>query len=263
MFSAKAFLTSVLAAAAFAGAAPTTFAARPQKLRLVWSDEFDTPGKLDPQKWEFDTDSGNWGNGELQHYSKNSRNARVENGRLIIEAHRDLAGKYSSARVHTKGPGFKYGRFEIRAKFPSGQGTWPALWMMATKQHYGQDIWPDNGEIDIVEHVGREPNQLLANFYTKNFIWMNNNGISQLIDFPETESDFHVYALDWNKDEAQISVDSIVYNVFKNPHTTWQDWPFDQKMQLIMNLALGSYGGDMDDSVFPQQLQIDYVRIYQ
>jgi beta-glucanase (GH16 family) len=242
---------------------PAVYAAKPHKWRLVWSDEFNYSGKPDPRKWQIDSDKNGWGDGELEHYSDSLENVRVENGHLVLQANLDGPQKYSSGRIHMKAPGFTYGRFEIRAKFPSGDGTWPAIWMMAPKVHYGSGVWPDNGEIDIAEHVGREPDQLLGNFYTKNFIWMNNTGISKVIDFPGTESEFHIYVLEWDKDQAEISVDGIVYNVFKNPHTTWEDWPFDQNLQLILNLALGSFGGDMDDSVLPQQLQIDYVRIFQ
>jgi beta-glucanase (GH16 family) len=240
-----------------------TAAAKPQKWALVWSDEFDYVGRPDAQKWEYDTDEGTWGNNEAEHYTDSLRNSRVENGNLVIETHHEVDGTYTSARIHSKGPGFKYGRFEARAKFPSGDGIWPAIWMLAKEQHYGQGLWPDNGEVDIVEHVGREPDQILGSIYTKNFNWMNGNGITQFINYPGTEEDFHIYAVEWDPDEMRIFVDGFPYNVFKNPHTNWADWPFDQKMGLIINTALASFGGDIDDAIFPQRLLVDYVRIYQ
>ena len=266
MFNLRFILGSVLAASIFimaSAVSPMNAAAKPQKWKLVWSDEFDYTGKPDPTKWAYDKDGGAWGKGEVEHYTDDLRNGRVENGHLVLEAHDDGDGTYSSARIHTINGGFKYGRFEIRAKFPAGLGSWPAIWMMADKQVYGDGLWPDNGEIDIGEHVGREPDQILGNVYTKNFNWMNNNGITKIIDSPDTEEAFHVYTLEWDSQEIRISIDGIPFNVFKNPHTDWKDWPFDQNLNLIFDYALGSFGGNIDDSIFPQQLQIDYVRIYQ
>jgi beta-glucanase (GH16 family) len=239
-----------------------TAAAKPQNWRLVWSDEFNYSGRVDPTKWAIDTDDGTWSDSEDEHYTDDIRNVRVENGYLVLEAHKD-GQVYSSGRVHTLGPGFKYGRFEIRAKFPAGEGTWPAVWMMAIQQTYGNGLWPDNGEIDIGEHVGREPDQVLANLYTENFNWMNGNGLTKIIDYPGTEQAFHVYACEWDADEIRLSVDGMIVNVFKNPHTNWKDWPFDQKFQVIFDFALGGFGGSEDDTIFPQQMLVDYVRIYQ
>ncbi|MGZ3722643.1 MAG: glycoside hydrolase family 16 protein [Bdellovibrionales bacterium] len=264
MFYLRFVLGVVLAALIYVADTPlhsATASAKAEKWALVWSDEFDYTGKLDAQKWEYETDEGKWGNNESQHYTDSLRNSRVENGNLIIETHHEAPDVYTSARAHTK-TNFKYGRFEIRAKFPSGNGTWPAIWMMGVKQNYGDSLWPDNGEVDIVEHVGREPDQLLASIYTKNFNWMNGNGLTKFINFPSTEEDFHVYSLEWSPEELRISVDGMPYNVFKNPHTTWGDWPFDQDMHLILNLALNSFGGDIDDAIFPQRMLVDYVRIY-
>jgi beta-glucanase (GH16 family) len=240
-----------------------TAAAKPQEWTLIFSDEFDYTGKLDAQKWEVDTDGGVWGNNEDEHYTDDLRNVRVENGNLVLEAHAEGKNHYTSGRVHMKPDGFKYGKVEVRARFPAGLGSWPAIWMMAVKQVYGNGLWPDNGEIDIGEHAGREPDQLLANIYTHNFNWMNNNGIIKIIDYPGVEQDFHIYTCVWDAEHIELSVDGYVYNVFKNPHTNWGDWPFDQNQRLILDFALGSFGGSEDDTAFPQQMLIDYVRIYQ
>lgn len=236
--------------------------AKPQKWQLVWSDEFDNAGQLDPNKWEHETDGGVWGNNEIQHYTDSLDNSYVENGKLVVETRHEADGTYTSARLHAKTL-FTYGRFEIRAKFPSGNGVWPALWMIGAEGVYGNGGWPDNGEVDIVEHVGREPDQILASVYTKNFNWMNGNGFTNWINYPGTEEDYHIYTLEWDPEFLRISVDGKPYNVVKNPHTTWEDWPFDRGMRLMINTALASFGGEVDDAIFPQRMYVDYVRVYQ
>lgn len=124
---------------------------------LVWQDEFNYHGHLDSAKWNYETGGDGWGNNELQYYTgRRLKNARVENGRLIIEAHKENYGgkQYTSARVTTTEKGdWTYGRIEVKAKLPSGRGTWPAIWMLPTDWIYGDGSWPDNGEIDIMEHV--------------------------------------------------------------------------------------------------------------
>lgn len=254
----------LLCSAWIASAQSANPAAR-HKHQLVWSDEFDYTGQPDPSKWEFETDTGGWGNGEAEHYSSELDNARVEDGHLVIEARRESGHTYmySSARLHSR-QSFLYGHLEVRAKVPTGLGTWPAIWMMPVQQTYGDGLWPDNGEIDLMEHVGRAPGVYLANFYTKNFNWMLHTGKSEYF-FPlnHFEDDYHIFALDWDSEEIALSVDGLLINVFKNPHTDWQDWPFNKEFHVILNLALGGFGGDIDDSVFPQQFLIDYVRLYQ
>ncbi|MEJ2503896.1 MAG: glycoside hydrolase family 16 protein, partial [Gemmatimonadota bacterium] len=136
--------------------------------RQVWADEFDTPGLPDTLRWSYDVGGHGWGNEELQYYTEaRQANARVEDGHLIIEARRDSVGgrEYSSARLVTKGKGdWQYGRFEARAKLPSGRGTWPAIWMLPTEWRYGG--WPESGEIDIMEHVGHDPDVVHATVHT-------------------------------------------------------------------------------------------------
>ncbi len=233
---------------------------------LVWSDEFDYFGQPDSQKWEFDVGGDGFGNDELQYYTDRTENAFVEQGYLSIRANRELflGNAYTSAKLKSKGAGWKYGRIEVRAKLPSGSGTWPAVWMLAKQQTFGDNLWPDNGEIDIVEHVGRDPNYVLGCFYTKNFNWMQDTGKSELVEVPDSESAFHVYSLEWNDDQAVLSVDGVPFNTFINPHTDWGDWPFAQNYYIMMNLAIGGgFGGTVDDSIFPQTLLIDYIRVYE
>ena len=251
-----------LTSAAFAQELPL----EKQKWKLTWSDEFNYKGRPDPKKWTFETGGGGWGNHEFQYYTDRAENARVEGGRLVIETRKEnyKDHKYTSARMNTLGlASWKYGRIEIRAKLPSGKGTWPAFWMMAEKKTYGDDIWPDNGEIDIMEHVGREPDLLLGCFYTKNFNWMKGTGKAVWHKVKGLETSYNVYTLYWSEKEVALYINGERYNHFVNPRTNWEDWPFDQAMYLIFNIALGGLGGEVDDTIFPQKLLVDYVRVYQ
>lgn len=231
---------------------------------LVWSDEFDYFGTPDPARWHMDV-GDNWPNGEVQRYTNRLENARVEGGELIIEARKDGPAEkpYTSARVVSEAH-WLYGKIEIRAKMPGGQGTWPAIWMLPKEMSYGQSYWPDNGEIDIAEHIGREPDSLYTSLHTKNLNWMHGTGVTQIINLPTAISDYHVYGLEWTPDYMIISIDGVAVNTFVNPKTNWGDWPFDKSFFLILNLALGGgFAGDLDETVLPRQLRIDYVRVYE
>jgi len=165
-------LLLVLAATALFGFHKAAAEEHPNgRWRVVWSDEFEYVGLPDPAKWGYDVGGHGWGNKELQFYTERRKeNARVENGRLIIEARRDAAEnhRYTSARLVSKGKGdWTYGRFEVRAKLPSGRGTWPAIWMLPSLKSYGESDWPDNGEIDVMEHVGFDPDVIHASAHTR------------------------------------------------------------------------------------------------
>lgn len=237
---------------------------------LVWGDEFDSyTGLPNSTKWGYDLGGDGWGNNELQNYTQSLKNARVENGMLIIEAIKENSGSrvFSSARVVSKNKGdFTYGRFEIKAKLPKGVGTWPALWMLATEQSYGTSYWPDNGEIDIMEHVGFDENRVHGNIHTKAFnhgIGTNKGG-SMLVS--EATSEFHTYAVNWLPDKIEFQIDGKKYFEFtKESSYSWEQWPFNRKFYLIMNIAVGgNWGGQkgIDDTVFPQKMEVDYVRVY-
>jgi beta-glucanase (GH16 family) len=236
-------------------------------MQLVWSDEFDYFGTPDPSKWEFEIGTPDkWANDEKQNYTDRLENGRVEHGDLVIEARRDGPADmpYSSARLRSKGEGWLYGRIEIRAKMPGGQGTWPALWMLPLKITHGEIGWPDNGEIDILEHTGAEPEKILASLHTRNLNWMLGTQISQAYHLPDAVTDYHIYSLDWTPDHIIIGIDGIPYLVAPNPRTDWGDWPFDHNFYLIFNLAIGGMmGGEIDDTIFPRELRVDYVRVYQ
>ncbi len=242
--------------------------------RLVWSDEFDYTGLPDATKWSYDIGDAcdlpagcGWGNNELQYYTdRRGKNARVENGHLVLEAHlEDMKdSKYTSARLVTKGKGdWKYGRIEIRAKLPTGLGTWPAIWMLSTDWEYGG--WPESGEIDIMEHVGFMPDSILATVHTKAFNHTNHTQVGDSILIRDSERNFHIYSLDWYPDHMDFYVDDVRYFTFENDLKTFAEWPFDKKFHLILNLAVGgNWGGarGVDDSIWPQRMEVDFVRVY-
>ena len=234
--------------------------------KLVWSDEFDEQGKPDTNKWVYDIGGNGWGNSELQYYSSQSKNVRVENGKLIIEArnYRGQKIKYTSARIKTKGKGnWLYGRVEVKAKIPTGKGTWPAIWMLPTENKYGN--WPASGEIDIMEHVGFEPNVIHGTVHTKKFNHTLGTQKGAEISVSTATTAFHIYSIEWDKNKIDFFVDDEKYFTFTNQHKSYKEWPFDQKFFLIINLAIGgNWGGlkGVDDTIFPARMIIDYVRIY-
>ena len=243
------------------------------KWRLVWADEFEYKGLPDPKKWGYDVGGHGWGNKELQYYTQGrEENARVENGRLIIEARRDAweGHEYTSARLVSKGKGdWTYGRFEVRAKLPSGRGTWPAIWMLPSGKDYGG--WPSGGEIDIMEHVGFDPDVVHASVHTKSYHHTINTQKTAKISVPTSRSEFNIYAVEWTPEEIRTFVNDRHYFTFKNerltnPNADYKEWPFDKPFHLLLNLAVGgTWGGEkgVDESVWPQRMEIDYVRIYQ
>jgi len=255
--------------------------------KLVWSDEFNYKGKPDPTKWNFA--HGFIANRENQYYTDSLKNARVEDGNLIIEAHKETivnkdfndpellkkswkkyaaerkTGEYTSARLTTRNiASWKYGRMEVRAKLPKGIGMWPAIWMLGeNKTEVG---WPESGEIDIMEHVGFNNDSIFGTVHTKayNHTKRTQKGKSIFIDEPNNK--FHVFALDWTPEKMDFILDETIYNTFKNENKTTAEWPFDQPFYLILNVAVGGMLGGkkgIDDTVFPQQMVVDYVRVYQ
>ena len=236
---------------------------------LIWSDEFDLDGLPDSTKWNYDVGGHGWGNHELQYYTKNRlENARVENGHLILEARRDFwqDHEYSSTRLVTRGKAdWQYGRFEIRAKLPSGVGTWPAIWMLPVNWDLGDGKWPDNGEIDIMEHVGYDPGIIHGSTHCKTYYWRLGNQKTGTINIPDAQMAFHTYALEWNADSISVYVDSTYYFTNLNEHQGWESWPFDKGYYLILNIAVGGdWGGvqGIDKTIFPQRMEVDYVRVY-
>lgn len=243
-----------------------TIAAEEQKFKLVWSDEFKYTGLPDSAKWNYDVGGHGWGNQELQFYTdKRSANARVENGELIIEAKKEpwQGLNYTSARLVTKGKAaWQYGKIAVRAKLPQGRGSWPAIWLLGTNTPLR---WPDDGEIDIMEHVGFDPGKIHASIHCKKYYFSIGTQKTATTMVRDCSDKFHVYAAECDQESIQLSVDDKVYFNFQNEHNGYEAWPFDNRMYLLLNIAVGgSWGGQqgVDDAIWPQRMTIDYVRVY-
>ena len=278
--------------------APACAQAPGAKWRLVWSDEFDGTA-IDHAKWDFDVGNGfynyeanqwlvGWGNDELQYYTREPDNAFVRDGTLHIRAVKEshLGSGYTSARLKTRkrdgSPLFnkKYGRFEFRAKLPTGRGLWPALWMLPQTDRYGP--WATSGEIDVMEARGQEPTKVLGTLHYGSR-WPANVHSERDYTLPHgTIADFRVYALEWEPGAMRWYVDGVLYSTQtfwwscsqsdgvrgRNPRgeTELNPWPapFDQPFYLVMNLAVGGrFLGNPDPTTpFPAEMVVDYVRVY-
>lgn len=245
---------------------PTSTPYAASSWRLVWADEFDYAGLPDPAKWDYEV--GYIRNDERQYYtSRRLENARVEEGMLILEARREPFNgyDYTSASLITLGRAeWTYGRVEVRAKLPTGKGMWPAIWTLGA--NIGAVGWPACGEIDIMENVGLDPDRVHGNIHTTayNHVKKTGKGASLIVSKPYDE--FHVYAIEWFPDRIDFFVDDRNYFTFKNEGRGVDVWPYDRPQYLILNIAVGgSWGGQqgIDDTIFPQQMQIDYVRVYE
>lgn len=238
-----------------------------QPYQLVWSDEFNDSGLPDTSKWGYNVGGHGWGNQELQYYTANkTKNARVEDGHLIIEAHKEkMEGmNYTSARLVTKGKGdWTYGKVKVRAKLPSGRGSWPAIWMLGSKTPMQ---WPDDGEIDIMEHVGWDPTRVHASVHTRKYHHSINTQKTDNVLIPDFDKEFHIYELEWDHESIKIGVDGIFFYTFTNEKSGKEAWPFDEAQHLLLNIAVGgAWGGQkgIEDAIFPIKMEIDYVRVYQ
>jgi beta-glucanase (GH16 family) len=248
--------------------APGPGASPPAAYRLVWADEFDRDGAPDPSRWRYDVGGGGWGNNELQFYTADRReNARVENGHLIIEARREpwQGRDYTSARLITKGQGdWTYARIEVRARLPAGRGSWPAIWTLGSTTPLR---WPDDGEIDIMEHVGFDPGVVHAAVHTRRYNHVDGTQRTAQIAVPDASSGFHVYVAEWTADRIETSVDGRVYFSFaREAQGGRAAWPFDAPQHLLLNVAVGgNWGGrqGIDDATLPYRFEVDYVRVYQ
>jgi beta-glucanase (GH16 family) len=241
----------------------------------VWGDEFATPGLPDPAKWRYDTSRNKqgWWNNELQYYAAGRReNARVENGMLIIEARRERLSEaadhggqdYTSAKLFTRGiADWTYGFIEVRAKLACGKGSWPAIWMLGTDESAD---WPGLGEIDIMEHVGQTPGTVHGSIHTKAYNHVIKTQKTAQTMVPDACTAFHNYQLDWTADRILIGVDGRAFMRFDNDKKGNHDsWPFASPQYLILNVAVGGWGGDegIDPATFPARMTIDYVRVWQ
>jgi len=232
---------------------------------LVWSDEFNTGLMPDTDKWAYDIGGNGWGNNELEYYTgSRTENARIENGNLVIEARKESYGgkNYSSARLLTKNKAqWTYGKFEIRARIPRGRGTWPAIWLLSASNNLK---WPDDGELDIMEEVGYAPNIIHGTVHNKLYNGANGKGSSKFI--ADAQDSFHVYRLEWTNSQVTWSIDNVSFFTYYDPGFGADAWPYNKDFFLILNVAIGgNWGGaqGIDDSIFPQSMLVDYVRVYQ
>lgn len=251
-----------------------TAGAKDNKWKLTWSDEFNAKDGSQPDlaKWEFVTGGGGYGNNELETYTARPENAHLESGNLIITAIKEnftgTDGKpreYTSARLQTKAKfSQQYGRFEARIKIPRGQGIWPAFWML------GDDIgtagWPQAGEIDIMENVGKEPGKVHGSLHGPRY--SGGDPLTGAYTLPGGKAfadDFHIYAVEWEPDAIRFYVDNHLYET-QTPDSIpeHKKWVFDHPFFLLLNCAVGGkWPGNPDETTqFPQKMLVDYVRVY-
>ena len=237
---------------------------------LVWCDEFDYQGLPDPVKWNYDVGGHGWGNNELQYYTReNLNNVVVKDGNLIITARKENFGQnqYTSTRLLTAGKAeFKYGYIEVRAKLPQQGGTWPAIWMLGTT--YGTRGWPACGEIDIMEHVANDLNVIHGSVHTGNYNHRDNTQKTGQIVLDDVHSEYNIYAIEWTPKQIRFFVNGINYFTFNNdeinnPDDDFLNWPFDTKFFLILNVAIGGWGGTVQPNFTEASMYVDYVRVYQ
>lgn len=239
----------------------------PEGYKLVWNDEFDKGTDLDPANWTYEVQPSGWVNNELQNYVEGNyqgqKVAELADGKLFIHAFKASDNKVYSARVYAHvATGWQYGYFEASIKLPVGKGTWPAFWMMPVHSQ----SWPKDGEIDIMENVGYNPNVVLSTIHCTKY---NNGGTSKesgnKVFTNANRNDFHKYAVKWTPDEMIFYVDDDVILTYPNEGTI-EAWPFGNPFYVILNLAWGgAWGGaqGIDESALPVTMEIDYVRVFQ
>lgn len=253
-----------------------TLALEPVFNKLVWSDEFDDNGAIDASKWFHQTqlpNGGSWYNGEIQHYTNRTANSSVSNGTLKLVAKREnfsdqgVSKQFTSARLNSKFA-FTYGRVEIRAKLPTGVGTWPALWMLGKNisekgaywetRGFGTTPWPACGEIDIMEHWGDNQGYVSSATHTPSSFGGTVNVGGQTIS--TVSNQFHLYALEWSKNKLVFSVDSVVHFTYQPSVKNADTWPFDEEQYLLFNIAIqAKIAANFTEST----MEVDYIRIYQ
>lgn len=234
--------------------------------QIVWADEFNSGSIPDTSKWAYETGGSGWGNNELEYYTARPENARIANGNLVIDARKESYNgrNYTSARLITRGKAqWTYGKFEIKARIPRGRGTWPAIWLLSANNPL---IWPDNGELDIMEEVGYAPNIIHGTAHNKLYNGANGKQKGDSKFIPDAQDSFHVYSLEWTATQVTWMIDNTVFYTYYDPGLGMDGWPFNKDFFMILNVAVGgNWGGALgvDDSVFPQNMLVDYVRVYQ
>ena len=266
----RTFGTTLVIAGVLAAMVPATMSeAASDGMTLVFSDEFAGNAEIDTASWRVYKGDGcpqlcGFGNNELQQYTGDTRNLRIEDGVLIIEAHR--REDYTSAKVTTEAmPGWTYGKISVRARLPKGLGTWPAIWMLPDSNEFGG--WPKSGEIDIMEHVGFNEAVVHGTIHTEAYNGMLGTQNTGTMRVEDATSAFHVYTVEWTKETLRWFIDDTEYHVIERKDSdTYKEWPFDKPFHLILNLAVGGdWGGreGVDEDAFPARFEIDWVRVWQ
>ncbi len=232
---------------------------------LVMQDEFNTDGTPDSTIWGYDIGGNGWGNNELQYYTDRSENIKVEDGILHITALQESyeGAGYTSARILTKGLFEQaYGRFEARIKLPWGQGIWPAFWLLGN--NIDEVNWPQCGEIDIMEYRGQNPTETLGTVHGPGYAGAISIGKSYTLENDRFDTGFHIFGIEWGPEYINFYVDDVLYNQI-TPSDVTGEWVYDHPFYIIMNVAVGGnfVGSPNSETVFPQTMQVDYVRVYQ
>jgi beta-glucanase (GH16 family) len=257
-----------------AGSNSTTPPSNPPQWQLVWSDEFNgaNGSSPDPSNWTFDLGGSGWGNEELESYTNRTANTHIQDGNLAITAVQEtytgldgITRPYTSARLKTQGLFSQaYGKFEARIKIPYGQGMWPAFWMLGSD--FGQVPWPNSGEIDIMENIGKEPSTIHGTVHGPGY--SDDAGIAGEFTLPGAarfSDDFHIFAVEWEPAQIRFYVDGTLYKtVSTSDLPAGTQWVFNHPFFIILNVAVGgSWPGNPDPTtVFPQTMLVDYVRVY-
>ena len=244
---------------------------------LVWADEFNGDGAINSENWFHQTQlppGGNWWGGLIQHYTDRQENTYVENGILNIVAKKEIydhQGKikqYTSARLNSKFA-FTYGRIEVKAKLPEGIGTWPAIWLLNKNinedgaywdnQGFGTVNWPTCGEIDILEHWGKNLNYVSSAVHNASSFGYNVQNLGGQ-NVEDASNKFHVYSLEWTESKLVFSIEGVEHFTYEPPHKNSKTWPYDSDYYIILNIAIEP---DIDPKFIESSMEIDYIRIYQ
>lgn len=238
------------------------------KFNLVMEDNFDVDGAPNPNIWAFDIGGNGWGNNELQFYTDRTDNVVVQNGYLIITAKQEnyQGASYTSARLKTQNLfNQKYGRFEARIKLPQGKGLWPAFWMLGS--NFEQDGWPQCGEIDIMEYLGNKPTEVFGTLHGPGFAGAESISKKYTLQNGRFDTDFHVFGIEWTENYINWYVDDVLYNQITREKVAEEngEWVFDNEFFMILNIAVGGNlpGNPDGNTMFPQRMIVDYVRVYQ
>lgn len=255
-------------------ASPTRSIETSKSWVLTWSDEFNGPDGAPPDnsKWKLLTGGSGWGNNELQYYTAGSRNVRQENGNLVIEAFKeDFHGpdgvhrNYTSARISTEGRfSQKYGRFEARIKVPSGKGVWPAFWLLGND--FSTAGWPICGEIDVMEHVGKEPTVIHGTVHGPGYSSTGSLTAAYNLVKGRFSDGFHLFAVEWEPQVIRFYVDDELFATKTAADIpTGKPWVYDHPFFILLNLAVGGQmpGNPDASTAFPQRMLVDYVRVYE